>query len=147
MRVHLNIGSNRGHRRALIERAVVALSEALPGPLLRSGLFESEPWGFSSPHRFLNLAVAIDLDTPLPPLRLLDITQEVQNSIDPSPHRTPEGGYADRAIDIDIIAVDRVVLDHPRLTLPHPRARLRDFVILPLRQIDPETAGWIAGES
>ncbi|MDE6466863.1 MAG: 2-amino-4-hydroxy-6-hydroxymethyldihydropteridine diphosphokinase, partial [Duncaniella sp.] len=43
----------------------------------------------------------------------------------------------------DIIAIDRIVLHHRRLTLPHPRAHLRDFVLIPLREIDPSTAQWI----
>ncbi len=108
-------------------------------------MMETDPWGFSSPNRFLNLGVMIETSVPVDPLALLDLTRSIERSIDPSPHRDPSGAYIDRAIDIDIIAVDRLVLCHPRLTLPHPRAALRDFVILPLSQLDPLTASWITG--
>lgn len=143
MTLHFNIGSNSGHRHALIEQAVAALSSAFAGTLRRSEFLETDPWGFSSNNRFLNIAVSIVLPSPIPPLRVLDITQDIQRSIDPSPHRDASGAYIDRAIDIDIIAIDRIVLHHRRLTLPHPRAHLRDFVLIPLREIDPSTAQWI----
>lgn len=143
MTVHLNIGSNSGHSRTLIERAVAALSKALPGRIRQAGPVESEPWGFSSPHKFLNLGVAIDLDTPFEPVEILDITQTIQNTIAPSPHRDASGGYIDREIDIDIIAIDRLIIRHPRLILPHPRAHERDFVMGPLRSLDADTADWL----
>ncbi len=143
MTVHLNIGSNCGHRRTLIERAVAALSGALPGRMRLYGPVESEPWGFSSPNRFLNLGVVIDLPDMLDPIDILDITQSIQDDIDPAPHRDANGAYIDRSIDIDIIAVDRIIMRDPRLTLPHPRAHERDFVMNPLRALDPLTADWL----
>ncbi len=146
MTIHLNIGSNRGHRRTLIERAVAALRSAIPGTLRRSDFIETEPWGFESPNRFLNLGVAIEPDTPIDPLDILAITASVERSISHIPHRDATGGYADREIDIDIIAVDRVIVNNPRLILPHPRAAERDFVIIPLRSLDPSTAEWLLQE-
>ncbi|MDE6378068.1 MAG: 2-amino-4-hydroxy-6-hydroxymethyldihydropteridine diphosphokinase, partial [Duncaniella sp.] len=57
-----------------------------------------------------------------------------------APHRDRDGGYIDRRIDIDIIAIDSIVLSTPRLTLPHPRMHLREFVLVPLAQLAP---GWV----
>lgn len=48
------------------------------------------------------------------------------------------GGYIDRAIDIDIIAIDDVVMDTPELTLPHPRMHLREFVLVPMAELAPD---------
>lgn len=139
MTIYLNIGSNSGHRRALIERAVTALTTALPGRLTRSDIIETEPWGFDSPHPFLNIGLAIETGRELSPREILALTQRVERDIDPSPHRDAEGRYIDRAIDIDIIAVDSLVVDIPGLRLPHPHAHERDFVMRPLAQIAP---GW-----
>lgn len=108
-----------------------------------SDVIETEPWGFSSPRRFLNVGVMIDTPDPCDPASLLTLTRRIEQEIDPSPHRDDSGGYIDRGIDIDIIAVDRLVIDTPSLTLPHPRARLRDFVMIPLRSLDPSTATWV----
>lgn len=57
--IHINIGSNSGHRKALIERAVAAISASFPGEIRVSDFIETEPWGFDSPHRFLNVGVMI----------------------------------------------------------------------------------------
>lgn len=70
-------------------------------------------------------------------LAVLRKLQEIQRSIDPSPHRDAEGRYIDRVIDIDLIAIDDWVVDTPELTLPHPRMHLRDFVLIPLAGLAP----------
>ncbi len=99
-----------------------------------SEAMESEPWGFESPNRFVNVGVGVRTVREYDPLELLEITQRVQGEIDDAPHRDAAGGYVDRAIDIDIIMVDDVRMDTPRLTLPHPRMREREFVMLPLME-------------
>lgn len=68
-------------------------------------------------------------------LGVLRTLQGIEKGIDASPHRDADGNYADRAIDIDIIAIDSLMISTPELTLPHPRMHLRDFVLIPLRQL------------
>lgn len=145
---YINIGSNMGDRRALIELAVARIIdaieveksltalEAVSTLLRRSDFVESEPWGYDSPYPFLNLGLAIETD--IPPGALLDLLLGVEHSISPASHRTPSGGYTDRLIDIDLIAYGDLVVDTPRLTLPHPRMHLRDFVLRPMTQLAPE---------
>ncbi len=142
MRVHLNIGSNQGDSRALIGQAVALIASRWPeATLATAGPVASEPWGYSSPHRFLNLAVMLDGAPPEPPEAVLDALQAIERTVGGgAPHRTPEGLYCDRPIDIDIIDIDGLDIDTPRLQLPHPRAALRPFVMEPLRQLDPATA-------
>lgn len=166
--IHINIGSNRGHRRALIERAVTAVSLALPGRVSLSEIIETEPWGFDSPNPFLNIAMMIEIDDSqllpfgetdngllpacetvngqLPSGEADDVSfalevhrrlQAVEKSIDSASHRGASGEYVDRAIDIDLIAVDSIVVDTAELTLPHPRMHLRDFVLRPLLELAP----------
>ena len=71
-------------------------------------------------------------------LDVLRILQGIQTGIDPPPHRDSNGQYIDRAIDIDLIAINDWIIDNPQLTLPHPRMDLRDFVLQPLAQLAPD---------
>ncbi len=133
---YINLGSNIGDRRSTIERAVAAIEADLGVCARRSQWVESEPWGFDSPNRFVNLGIAVDTD--LEPIELLRRLQAVEKSIDPSSHRDAEGRYIDRVIDIDLIAVDHLVVDTPELTLPHPRMKERPFVMGPLLELCPD---------
>ena len=131
---YLSLGSNLGDRLRLIQEAVAALTvEAGPVTAL-SSLYETEPWGFSSPHRFLNVALA--LETTLSPETLLAVTQHIERDLGRT-HKSVDGRYADRTIDIDLLFVGDAVLDTPALTLPHPRLHLRRFVLEPLCEIAP----------
>lgn len=146
--VYLNIGSNQGDRRAIVARAVAAVS-ALSFPVVErsrvSAPVESAPWGYDSDSAFLNVGVALDcrIDRPwtVPALhRLLDSLQAIERSIGTMPHRNADGSYRDRDLDIDLIDMDGIVIDTPDLVLPHPRMHLRAFVLKPIAEIDP---GWI----
>ena len=139
--VYLSIGSNSGDRRALIGRAVAALSLRLNAAGIRtSDFYRSEAWGFESANEFLNIAAVLYFDrdhewTVSEAEALLDITQGIERSISPMPHRNADGSYRDREIDIDIIAIDNQTISTPRLTIPHPLASLRPFVTIPLAQL------------
>ena len=61
--------------------------------------------------------------------------------------RVREEVWGPRVIDIDMIAFDRLVMQTPRLTLPHPFAHERDFVLDPLREIDADLVGWLLGRT
>lgn len=142
-KIHLNIGSNQGCRRDNIERAatlVERLDEIVSAS--RSELVESEPWGYDSANSYLNMGMMVE--SMVAPDNLLPRLQAIQQSLDPAPHRNVDGSYADRVLDIDIIAAcdaatgAPVVCETDALTLPHPRMHLRDFVLLPLATLDPE---------
>ncbi len=140
MTIHLNIGSNIGHRRSAIERAVAALCVAFPGGrTLCSEPMESAPWGYESPHPFLNAGVLIELDAPMEPAEVWRRVQQAERSVSAMPHRHPGGAYRDREVDIDLIAIDELVTATPALTLPHPRMHLREFVLRPMLALAP---GW-----
>ncbi len=156
LHVHLNIGSNLGDREENIRRAVASLRQlaCVYSSVKVSDTVESEPWGYDSGNGFLNAGMSFD--TELSPEALLVAVQRVEKSISTASHRDSAGAYIDRIIDIDIIAcavtdaaIGRsalVISDTPELPLPHPRALLRDFVMTPLRLIDPLLYGLIAAE-
>lgn len=134
----LNLGSNIKPRHHHLQMAVEALRREIPGDYTLSEICESEPWGYDSSEPYLNIGLLIRPDdTNLTPFDILDLTERAQAAVDTSPHRDSDGGYIDRKIDIDIIAIDSVVLSTPRLTLPHPRMHLRRFVLAPLAQLAP----------
>lgn len=136
---HINIGSNLGDRLALLGQAVAAIQSRLGGKATVSDPIESEPWGFDSPNDFINIGLNIEVADP-DPADLLNTLLEIQNSIDAGAHRDPKGNYCDRAIDIDLVAIDNLVINDLTLTLPHPRMHLRHFVLKAMAQIWPE---WI----
>lgn len=143
--VYLNIGSNRGDRRANIDTAVAALLERFGNKarLRTSPTIRTMPQGYDSPNPFVNMGVALDFvdETLVPePLALLDAVQDIERSIAPdSPHRNPDGTYRDRVVDIDIVDIDGITMDTPRLTIPHLRAETRRFVMQPMQFLHP---GW-----
>lgn len=137
MRYYLNIGSNLGNREGFLLKAVVELSawgvcEAL------SHIVESEPWGFVSANGFLNMGVLLRSD--LAPEALLDRLHAIERQLGSTSHRDSRGGYADRNVDIDIMAAENeageaVKIDSERLTLPHPHLHDRKFFIDPYKEL------------
>lgn len=137
MQAHINIGSNLGNRAENISRAVSLLGRKVGRVREVSGCVESEAWGYSSPNAFLNLGVNVESDYDGE--KIVRLLKEIEAEIDPGgQHRDESGGYADRAIDLDLICLEREVINSPTLTLPHPRMHLREFVLAPLAEIWPE---------
>lgn len=133
---YINIGSNTGESRRTLWRAVIALLDvAADRRVVCSDIVVSEPWGYISDRPYLNIGVL--LDTDLEPHALLHATQDIERRLGATPHRDATGAYIDRNLDIDIIDIDNIRVDTSDLTLPHPRARLRPFVLEPLRQLLP----------
>lgn len=139
---YINIGSNQGDRMANIDRAVALIADRLAATPNLSDPVESEPWGYTSDSPYLNVGLLVH--TAMAPDSLLDTLLDIQQSISPAPHRNPDGTYADRLIDIDLIACGETVVNDRttpagnRLTLPHPRMHLRPFVLIPMLQLDPD---------
>lgn len=129
---YINIGSNLGNRLMNLTRAVSAIEKRF-GWFELSHHIESEPWGFNSKNKFLNVGMAFISD--LQPLEVLHILQEVEATINPSSHRNADGSYKDRVIDIDIMAVDGVEMSTPELTLPHPHLEERPFFLEPYNEL------------
>lgn len=131
-RIGLALGSNSGDRLALLEAACDHLSAAF-GNLRLSQVYETEPVGCppGSP-AFLNACV--EVCSSLPPHKVLEICLSIERELG----RTRNGVYgAARTCDIDLIYYGDHVVNSPELTLPHPRAHQRRFVLQPLCDIDP----------
>ena len=136
MDYYLNIGSNIGDRRDNLYRAVVALTAGTGGSVT-SRVVESEPWGFESDNRFMNIGLWLDSD--LEPHEMLEHIHNIERRLGSGSHRDAGGNYIDRLVDIDIMAIGEQVIDTPTLQVPHPHLPERDFFLIPLMQLAP---GW-----
>lgn len=96
---------------------------------------ETRPVGFASEHLFLNSVVAVH--TTAMPAELLAQLQEIEREMGRR-HKSHDGIYSDRVIDLDILLYDQLVMTTPELTIPHPRMCERAFVLQPLSYIAPE---------
>ena len=96
---------------------------------------ETRPVGFASEHLFLNSVVAVH--TTATPAELLAQFQEIEREMGRL-HKSHDGIYSDRVIDLDILLYDQCVVTTPELTIPHPRMCERAFVLQPLSYIAPE---------
>ena len=135
MTAYLGLGTNLGDDKAAnLRKAVDMLHEQAGRVLACSSFMESEPWGFQSANTFLNAVVAVD--TEHTPHELLKVTQEIERTMGRT-HKTTDGNYADRIIDIDILLYGDVVMHTPELTIPHPLMIQREFVWRPLQEIAP----------
>ena len=135
---YLNIGSNLGVREVCVAEAARAVEMAVGAVARWSVPMESEPWGYESENAFLNMGMAVECD--IAPVDMLAITQGIERDMGSAVHRDADGGYCDRSVDIDIIAVDDVVMECEVLTIPHPRMHLREFVLKPMMELAPD---WI----
>ena len=142
MNYYLNIGSNIGDRRDNLYRAVVALAAGTGGCAV-SSIVESEPWGFESDNRFMNLGVSLCSD--MEPQQMLDRIHEIERRLGSASHRNEQGGYIDRLVDIDIVAIDDLVIDTPTLQVPHPHLPERNFFLRPMMQLAPDWQHPVSG--
>ncbi|WP_137988622.1 2-amino-4-hydroxy-6-hydroxymethyldihydropteridine diphosphokinase [Streptomyces vilmorinianum] len=129
------LGANLGNRLENLQGAVDALEDT-PGLRVKavSPVYETEPWGVEpgSQPSYLN-AVAL-VKTTLPPSSLLERAHAIEEAF----HRVRDERWGARTIDVDIVTYADVVSDDPVLTLPHPRAHQRAFVLAPWHDVDPE---------
>jgi 2-amino-4-hydroxy-6-hydroxymethyldihydropteridine diphosphokinase len=136
MPVFLGLGSNLGNRRENMEKALALIAGRAGKILALSGFYETPPWGYASTKTYLNAAVKIE--TGLSPHELLATTRAIEKELGRE-EKTVNGIYRDRIIDIDILLYDRLVLQTPELTIPHPLMLQRQFVMQPLSEIAPDT--------
>jgi len=131
----LSIGSNLGDRLATLRCAVDALRDWI---VTISPVYETPPWGPVPQDDYLN-AVLIVSDATAAPSDWLARGQRAEQAAG----RTREVRWGPRTLDVDVVAVDDVRSADPVLTLPHPRAAERAFVLVPWLAADPsaELAG------
>jgi 2-amino-4-hydroxy-6-hydroxymethyldihydropteridine diphosphokinase len=131
-RAHVALGSNLGDRMATLDTAVRALdADDKTHVMAVSRVYESEPVGGPEQGPYLN-AVAV-LETDRDPHSLLDLLLLTEDRLG----RVRTERWGPRTADLDLILYDGPPVSSPDLTVPHPRARERAFVLVPLVEVDP----------
>jgi 2-amino-4-hydroxy-6-hydroxymethyldihydropteridine diphosphokinase len=130
-RAVLALGANLGDRVEALQSAVDTLARA--GKVLAvSPVYQTAPVGGPEQPDYFNAVVV--LETSLSVRALLDLAHDIENAAG----RVRLERWGPRTLDVDIIAFDDVVSDDPVLTLPHPRARERAFVLMPWLDAAPD---------
>ncbi|MBR4118957.1 MAG: 2-amino-4-hydroxy-6-hydroxymethyldihydropteridine diphosphokinase [Bacteroidales bacterium] len=133
--VYLSLGSNLGDREHFIDCAICEIDKRIGEVTNISSKYETEPWGFISKNKFIN--VAVEVKTQLSASEVSVIVHKIEDELGRK-RDINSTGYEDRVIDIDILLFDDIISNDELLTLPHPKMHLREFVIVPLREIAPE---------
>jgi 2-amino-4-hydroxy-6-hydroxymethyldihydropteridine diphosphokinase len=129
-RAVLSIGSNLGDRLGALRSVVAGLR---PSVVAVSSVYETKPWGLANQPDFLN-AVVIAVDPSARPFDWLTRAHAFEAAAD----RVREVRWGPRTLDVDVIDVDGIASDDRVLTLPHPRAGERAFVLVPWAEIDDD---------
>lgn len=131
--VAISLGSNLGDSAAILQGAVSDLC-AIDGLVVEavSPVYETDPVGGPDQGPYLN-AVAVGR-TSLGGPELLAATQAVEQAW----HRVRDVRWGPRTLDVDILVIAGTVVDTPSLTLPHPRAHERAFVLVPWCDVAPD---------
>jgi 2-amino-4-hydroxy-6-hydroxymethyldihydropteridine diphosphokinase len=130
VRAFVGVGANLGAAAATVRSACQALGELPDTRLIAcSSLYRSAPLQACGPD-FVNAVV--ELQTTLPALQLLHLLQRIEKSFG----RVRSVRNEPRTLDLDLLLHGELVLHGDELELPHPRAHLRAFVLLPLAELD-----------
>jgi 2-amino-4-hydroxy-6-hydroxymethyldihydropteridine diphosphokinase len=129
-RVALSIGANLGDRLAALQYAVDTLAE-VGRVVALSDVYETDPVGGPEQPDYFNAVVV--LQTDVPPLEVLAAAHRAEQG----KGRSREVRWGARTLDVDVLAYGQEVSTDPVLTLPHPRALERAFVLVPWAAIDP----------
>ena len=131
MKTVIALGSNLGDSKSIFSEAIIQIGKSVEVQSI-SKFYETIPVGGPEQPNYLN-AVLIG-DTQMPPLELLTQLQSIENSAG----RVREERWGPRTLDLDLIIYGDLLMKEELLTLPHPRAHERNFVLEPWVEIDPQ---------
>jgi 2-amino-4-hydroxy-6-hydroxymethyldihydropteridine diphosphokinase len=136
VRVFLGLGANLRDPQRQMEGAIARLGQ----PLAASSLYRTAPVGGPAGQPdYLNAVITIAWDRS--PFALLTLIHQIEADFG----RERLVRFGPRTLDIDIVAIDGLTIESPSLTVPHPRAHERAFVLVPLAEVSSEYAtilGW-----
>lgn len=137
-RAVLSAGTNLGDREARLRGVVEAFADDL---VAVSSIYSTAPWGGVEQPDFYNITLIVD--APVSPRDWLERGFELERAAD----RIRAVRWGPRTLDVDVIcatdvAGNQIVSDDAVLTLPHPRAAERAFVLVPWLEIEPEATLW-----
>jgi len=133
MRAVLSLGSNLGNSAEILSSAAEALNE-VSEVIALSSFYQTRPVGGPPQPDFINAIIIIE--TNLEPEELLLVSQAIEGAHGRERNENTIQ-WGPRFLDIDLIKCDELIINSPDLTVPHPRAHEREFVLRPWNEIDP----------
>jgi 2-amino-4-hydroxy-6-hydroxymethyldihydropteridine diphosphokinase len=133
MRAVLSLGSNLGNSAEILSSAAEALNE-VSEVIALSSFYQTRPVGGPPQPDFINAVIIIE--TNLEPEELLLVAQAIEGAHGRERNENTVK-WGPRFLDIDLIKCDELLINSPDLTIPHPRAHEREFVLRPWNEIDP----------
>lgn len=133
-KVYLGLGTNLGDKEQNLRCAVQNIEERIGEVISLSAFYVTTPWGFDSENSFLNAALCVE--TSFSPIAVLHETKQIELQMGRT-HKSVNGVYSDRLIDVDLLLYDNLLLNTKELILPHPLMAQRLFVMEPLAEIAP----------
>ena len=131
--VVLSLGAKLGDPLSALTSALEALAQTEGVEVLAtSSFYGTAPIGGPDQPDYIN-AVAV-LETTLAPMAILDLAHRIEADHD----RVRQERWGPRTLDIDLVVYDDVVSEDPTLTIPHPRAHQRAFVMVPWHELEPD---------
>lgn len=135
------LGSNLGDSRAILESSLEILDQTPRISLeLQSSFYRTEPVGPPQPD-YLNGCALLKVE--MSPLELLETLLAIEAKFG----RVRQERWGPRILDLDLLLFDNLILETPKLTLPHPCMRERAFVLVPLAEIAPNWIDPISGKA
>jgi 2-amino-4-hydroxy-6-hydroxymethyldihydropteridine diphosphokinase len=131
-RIYLGLGANLGDPQTTLRDAIVSLQQLPSLTNVRySSLYASKPMGPADQPDYVNAVLSADTD--LSPFALLNLVHEVEQRYG----RQRQRRWGERTLDIDILLFGAETVQHELLQIPHPGLCQRDFVLVPLLQLEP----------
>jgi 2-amino-4-hydroxy-6-hydroxymethyldihydropteridine diphosphokinase len=132
-KVFLALGSNKGDREAYLKNALIEIKNNSKIDLLAtSSVYETKPYGEIPQNNYLNAVILIETD--LSPNEIYFLIKKIEREVG----RTKSVRWGEREIDIDIILIDSLIFENENIIIPHKEYDLRDFVLVPLCEINSE---------
>ncbi len=129
---YLLLGSNLGNRRKYLSLAISEIQTKIGTIVRRSSLYQTASWGKHDQPDFLNQV--IELKTSLQAQELLSGILKIESDLG----RKRLEKWGSRIIDIDILLYEDLIINDPKLIIPHPYLAFRRFCLMPLCEIAPE---------
>lgn len=127
--IYIALGSNMGDRKWHLQQACEALANFLGKLVKQSAVYQTAAWGNTDQQDFYNQVLCFESD--LEAQKIMDECLMIEERLG----RTRHTHWGPRTIDIDILLYGDLILDTPRLQIPHPELCNRRFVLAPLAEI------------
>lgn len=129
---YIHLGSNQGNKFDNLETAIAHIQKRIGEVTQKSSLYTTAAWGKTNQPDFINQA--IEVKTFLSPINMMETLLMIENEMG----RLRKVRWGKRKIDLDLIFYDDCIIESDILIIPHPRMHIRNFVLIPLKELIPD---------